>query len=1275
MSLLFRRNFTFVFLLMVLPIDVIGVSFSRHRYSRRGDRDDSRDTRIAYACENSTMHLNCTTYNGVIRVIRANYGRFVLSTCNPWSVTSGWNLQCSAKDSFNIVAARCDGRPECSVMASNRVFPDPCTTTHKYLEVYYYCQKSEPTVPSPTTKKPATTTTTTTTTKEPTTKSTEVSTTGCDCDVRGTKTCMPTKECICRENFTGTKCDQCTAGYYNFPACIACDCDNRATLPGICSKETGKCLCGQRLTLSCDACLPGFVNYPYCQVDIVTTKAPSTPTPKPTESSPMPIKKTTPGRTKSTTTEKSSRYTCKSTESEGVWWPVSVSGIVVRDCPRDLKGKMTWECGIRGWKRKPNLSNCVSPWLDNFEDLIEAGSDNVEEVATTLNERTANNKFGPGDLKKTTLDLFPKLNEQLITQTRGMTKQQKRNKVKKFAKSILKTGSNLLTDSNSWKGLPKRERTRVATSLVVNMEETGYQIADSLEVGDPPVITRDLNIFMEVNAISTEDQTTKRLSFPSSVDDREDADDFVTIPVESLVNSSNNGEVRIVFLVYKSLSEFMSPPEEEDTGAENNKEEGDETANNDTQPFIGTNIFSTSVNGRKTKFALSKPLTFTLKHKQAPQPGFHAVCSYWQFNESLSGQWSDDGCSLVKTNNSHTTCQCDHMTNFAILMDTVGTKLSLEHQITLTAITYLGCIVSITCLLCCIFTFCFFKNLQCDRNTIHKNLCLSLMMAEIVFLVGINLTQYKIVCGIVAGLLHFWFLAAFSWMCLEGVQLYVMLIEVFEAERSRRLWYYLFGYGVPTIIVGVSAAVNHEGYGTELHCWLKTENYFIWSFVGPVCAVILINIIMLGIAIYMMCRHSNTLASSLRTKEKTRLQKINGEPNSGSSSGSTNINDKSHLSPELPSWLKGAIVLVVLLGLTWSFGVLYISKESVVMAYLFTILNTLQGVFIFVFHCVMNEKVKKEYKKFAYRATWLPGCIRSLFVGYSGSLGSTSPNSTSSGGHLLKFWSGKRRRKSSGSTLEKSSKGKKRRSDIKSSEVESFSHSISNHGNIDSQYRPPSNNYDNGYTHGYMYANTGVSDGGIVGDLSVADCSVIDSEYVSEFCHNKMQVSMEKRRYSSGSEEEGNEENNDNKNRLSVLSEDSAVKNSDFVSTEAEMSYSEMSDDDSEKSKDLKKEEEPLFPNTNSEKNLLNNLVTIDGGQTKSPSSNELRIIDPSDSLSRSTPNMKLIQGYEAILNNKSDLLIDTGETQNGRKPVTRLNSDCPGKFDPHRYVLDHSEC
>jgi len=57
------------------------------------------------------------------------------------------------------------------------------------------------------------------------------------------------------------------------------------------------------------------------------------------------------------------------------------------------------------------------------------------------------------------------------------------------------------------------------------------------------------------------------------------------------------------------------------------------------------------------------------------------------------------------------------------------------------------------------------------------------------------------------------------------------------------------------------------------------------------------------------------------------------------------------------SWIKGAVVLIVLLGPTWAFGLFYINTQSVIMAYLFTVLNSLQGVFIFVFHCLMNEKV------------------------------------------------------------------------------------------------------------------------------------------------------------------------------------------------------------------------------------------------------------------------------------------------------------------------------
>lgn len=57
------------------------------------------------------------------------------------------------------------------------------------------------------------------------------------------------------------------------------------------------------------------------------------------------------------------------------------------------------------------------------------------------------------------------------------------------------------------------------------------------------------------------------------------------------------------------------------------------------------------------------------------------------------------------------------------------------------------------------------------------------------------------------------------------------------------------------------------------------------------------------------------------------------------------------------TWVRGALVLMLLLGLTWTFGLLYLNQATVGMAYAFTILNSLQGLFIFIFHCVQNDKV------------------------------------------------------------------------------------------------------------------------------------------------------------------------------------------------------------------------------------------------------------------------------------------------------------------------------
>ena len=48
-------------------------------------------------------------------------------------------------------------------------------------------------------------------------------------------------------------------------------------------------------------------------------------------------------------------------------------------------------------------------------------------------------------------------------------------------------------------------------------------------------------------------------------------------------------------------------------------------------------------------------------------------------------------------------------------------------------------------------------------------------------------------CVLVAVLLHYLYLASFGWMVLEGVFLYIMIVEVFSTVNVRYL--YLFAWG------------------------------------------------------------------------------------------------------------------------------------------------------------------------------------------------------------------------------------------------------------------------------------------------------------------------------------------------------------------------------------------------------------------------------------------------------------------------------------------------
>ncbi|XP_073763794.1 adhesion G protein-coupled receptor L3-like isoform X43 [Danio rerio] len=628
---------------------------------------------------------------------------------------------------------------------------------------------------------------------------------------------------------------------------------------------------------------------------------------------------------------------CSSVSDSGLSWPKTRQGVTARlPCPPGTIGTAVFTCqGPEGlWDQQgPDLSNCTSTWVNIINQKIRAGEP-AAIISRELSEQTKGHLHA-GDVTYSVRalgHLIDLLDVQLRNLTpggkdsaaRSLNKLQKRERsCRYFVQAMVETVNNLLQPQAraAWMELSSGEQLRAATILLDTVEQGAFVLADNLLKTDV-VQENTENIQLEVARMST-DGNLPDLKFPQTGGQG----NAIHLSANTLKQHGRNGEIRMAFVLYKHLGSYLS--------TENASVKfSSETLNTNYSVIVNSPIITAAINKDSNKVYLSDPVIFTVRHIQSEE-NFNPNCSFWSYSKrSMTGFWSTQDCRLLGTNRTHTTCSCTHLTNFAVLMAHVDVKTADPvHDLLLDVITWVGILLSLLCLLVCIFTFCFFRGLQSDRNTIHKNLCISLFIAETLFLTGINRADQPIACAVFAALLHFFFLSAFTWMFLEGVQLYILLVEVFESEHSRRRYFYLAGYGIPALIVAVSAAVDYRSYGTDRVCWLRLDTYFIWSFIGPATLIIMLNVIFLGIALYKMFHHTAIL-----------------KPDSG-------------CLDNIKSWVIGAIALLCLLGLTWAFGLMYVNESTVIMAYLFTIFNSLQGMFIFIFHCVLQKKVRKEYGK------------------------------------------------------------------------------------------------------------------------------------------------------------------------------------------------------------------------------------------------------------------------------------------------------------------------
>ncbi|KAM7040171.1 adhesion G protein-coupled receptor G3-like isoform 1-T1 [Acridotheres tristis] len=225
---------------------------------------------------------------------------------------------------------------------------------------------------------------------------------------------------------------------------------------------------------------------------------------------------------------------------------------------------------------------------------------------------------------------------------------------------------------------------------------------------------------------------------------------------------------------------------------------------------------------------------------------------------------------------------------------------------------------------------------------LHMNLMGSLILLNLAFLLnsGLSGRAHPSTCRVLGGFTHYCLLCCFTWTALEGCQLYLLFVKVLGIYIHRYLAKLcLVGWGFPVLVVGVAGIIGSYGeynIRTMDHqvianlCWITSKHILVHYITncGYFGLIFLFNMAIFGVVTHKSCSLQGTGAVQGYQKPwKVALVSVG---------------------------------LFCLLGATWALVFLTYGISSTAMLYLFTILNSFQGIFIFIWLVVLYYPKTRE---------------------------------------------------------------------------------------------------------------------------------------------------------------------------------------------------------------------------------------------------------------------------------------------------------------------------
>nr|CAB3220085.1 adhesion G-protein coupled receptor G7-like [Phallusia mammillata] len=283
------------------------------------------------------------------------------------------------------------------------------------------------------------------------------------------------------------------------------------------------------------------------------------------------------------------------------------------------------------------------------------------------------------------------------------------------------------------------------TTLTIKTKQTTLQVADvslnnNTEVSfSPPIVS------------STSGQLVQPIN--------------ITVPLERTLGSGNNATVRTVFILYENDTLF---------------------SNQGKAKWVISAILGKGVNSQK----LRRPVEMEHKNENTKHGEknknqrnnllddvVRQQCVFWDPQHLV---WSNKGCKL-DTRTKPPMCKCNHLTSFALLVS----RVEVQADVTLSVVSKVGCIVSVVALAATIILYLLnseFRKKELVQIQLHVNF--NLLIAYVIFLVGISLVDKGTGCTGVAALIQYFFLVAWMWIAVYSNKLYTSIVKVFNVGST-----------------------------------------------------------------------------------------------------------------------------------------------------------------------------------------------------------------------------------------------------------------------------------------------------------------------------------------------------------------------------------------------------------------------------------------------------------------------------------------------------------